>query len=47
LKSLSVAIMTVPCCSGLYLIVQRAVEASGVPIEIRKLVIGIDGKIAG
>ena len=47
LKSLTVAIMTVPCCSGLYLIVQRAVEASGVPIEIRKLVIGIDGKIAG
>jgi ferredoxin len=45
LKSLTVAIMTVPCCSGLYLIVQRAVEASGVPIEIRKLVIGIDGKI--
>lgn len=47
LKSLTVAIMTVPCCSGLYRIVQRAVEASGVPIEVKKIVIGIDGKIAG
>jgi Fe-S-cluster-containing hydrogenase component 2 len=46
LKSLTVAIMTVPCCSGLLLIVRRAVEASGVPIEIRKVVIGIDGRIA-
>ena len=47
LKSLTVAIMTVPCCSGLYRVVQRAVEASGVPIEVKKFVIGIDGKIAG
>ena len=47
LKSLTVAIMTVPCCSGLYLIVQRAVEASGVHIEVKKIVIGIDGRIAG
>jgi len=47
LKSLTVAIMTVPCCSGLYLIVQRAVETSGVSIEVKKIVIGIDGKMAG
>ncbi len=47
LRSLTVAIMTVPCCSGLFRLVQQAVEASGVPLEIRKVVIGIDGKIPG
>jgi len=47
LQSLTVAIMTVPCCSGLFRIVQRAVEASGVSIDVKKIVIGIDGKIAG
>lgn len=47
LGSLTVAVMTVPCCSGLLRIVERAVEASGVLIEVRKVVIGIDGKIVG
>ena len=45
LKSLTVAIMTVPCCSGLLRVVRQAVEASGVPMEIRQVVVGIDGKI--
>jgi len=45
LKSLTVAIMTVPCCSGLERIVRMAVELSGVPIAVRKVVVGIDGKI--
>jgi ferredoxin len=45
LRSLTVAIMTVPCCSGLLHLVRSAVEASGVPIEIGVTVIGIDGKI--
>lgn len=43
--SLTVAIMTVPCCSGLYAMVQKAVELSGTKINIRKVVVGIDGKI--
>jgi ferredoxin len=47
LRSLTVAVMTVPCCSGLLRLVERAVEASGVPIEVRRVVIGIDGKIVG
>jgi len=47
LNSLSVAIMTVPCCSGLERIVRTAVDLSGVPIEVKKIVVGIDGKIAG
>jgi hypothetical protein len=34
LRSLTVAIMTVPCCSGLYRIVERAVALSGVPVNL-------------
>ena len=45
LKSLTVAIMTVPCCSGLERIVRMAVERSGVALEVKKVVVGIDGKI--
>lgn len=45
LRSLTVAVMTVPCCSGLERIVRMAVERSGVAIELRKVVVGIDGKI--
>jgi NAD-dependent dihydropyrimidine dehydrogenase PreA subunit len=47
LKSLTVAIMTVPCCTGLERIVERAVAASGVDIPVRTVVIGIDGQMAG
>ena len=42
--SLTVAIMTVPCCSGLMRIVEEAVERSGKSIAIRKVVIGLDGR---
>ncbi|MGZ5439840.1 MAG: 4Fe-4S ferredoxin, partial [Candidatus Aminicenantales bacterium] len=45
LRSLTVAIMTVPCCSGLERIVRLAVERSGVPLEVKKIVVGIDGTI--
>jgi Pyruvate/2-oxoacid:ferredoxin oxidoreductase delta subunit len=47
LKSLTVAIMTVPCCTGLEVMVKRAVEAAGVDIPVRTVVVGIDGQIAG
>jgi ferredoxin len=46
LKSLTVAIMTVPCCSGLERIVRLAVEMSGVRLEVKKIVVGLDGRIA-
>jgi len=44
LRSLTVAIMTVPCCSGLYRLVEEAVERSGEAIAVQKSVIHIDGK---
>jgi Fe-S-cluster-containing hydrogenase component 2 len=47
LKSLTVAIMTVPCCTGLEKMVERAVAVSGVDIPVRTVVIGVDGRIAG
>jgi hypothetical protein len=46
LRSLTVAIMTVPCCSGLFRMVERAVELSGVKIELQKKAVPIDGKLA-
>jgi NAD-dependent dihydropyrimidine dehydrogenase PreA subunit len=45
LKSLTVAIMTVPCCSALHRIVEDAVDLSGVNIDLKKNIIHIDGKI--
>ena len=47
LRSLTVAIMTVPCCSGLVRLVQDAVARAGSPLTVNKVVIGIDGKPAG
>ena len=46
IKSLTVAIMTVPCCSGLYHMVEEAVALSGTRIKPEKVVVGIDGRIA-
>jgi ferredoxin len=41
--SLTVAIMEVPCCSGLFRMVQEAVELSGTHLPVKKVVIGLDG----
>ena len=45
LQSLTVAIMTVPCCSGLGPHGRRRGRSSGAAIVPQKVVIGIDGKI--
>jgi ferredoxin len=47
IKSVTAAIMTVPCCSGLYRMVEDAVELSGTDLRPRRVVVGIDGKISG
>ena len=43
--SLTVVIMEVPCCSGLFQIVQQAVELSGTKMPVKRIVIGLDGSI--
>jgi NAD-dependent dihydropyrimidine dehydrogenase PreA subunit len=44
-KSITVAHMEVPCCSGLKWIAQKAVENSKKNIPIKNLMIGINGEI--
>lgn len=43
--SLTVVIMEVPCCSGLFQIVREAVELSGTHLPVKRVVIGLDGVI--
>jgi len=43
--SLTVVIMEVPCCSGLFRIVQEAVELSGTHLPVKRVVVGLDGTI--
>jgi len=43
-KSISVAIMEVPCCHGLDIIVKQALGLVGVEIPLETVVIGINGE---
>ena len=45
INTLTVVIMEVPCCSGLYQKVQQAVELSGTRLPVKRVVIGLDGTI--
>lgn len=45
LKSLTVARMLVPCCSGLTRLVLAAVELSGVAIDVKEVTISLEGEI--
>ncbi|OGC12435.1 hypothetical protein A3K48_05445 [candidate division WOR-1 bacterium RIFOXYA12_FULL_52_29] len=43
--SLTLVIMEVPCCSGLFRLLQKAVELSGEKINIKKIVVRLGGSI--
>lgn len=45
LKSITVMVMQVPCCSGLYQLAAEAVKESGKDIALKVVVIGINGDI--
>jgi hypothetical protein len=40
----TVAIMEVPCCRGLQMIVAEAIEKSGRDVPLETVIIGIDGE---
>lgn len=46
-RSVTVAIMEVPCCGGLKKLVDEAVKRSGKTIPVRTTVIGIKGELLG
>ncbi|MBW2636435.1 MAG: 4Fe-4S binding protein [Deltaproteobacteria bacterium] len=45
IKSITVLVMEVPCCQGLPVILQKAMERAGKEIPLEKIVIGTSGKI--
>ncbi len=45
LNSITVLVMQVPCCSGLYQLAKQAVENSGRNIPLKVIVIGIQGEV--
>ncbi len=45
LQSITVLIMQVPCCSGLYQLAQNAIQHSGKYIPLKVIVIGINGEV--
>ena len=44
IKSITVAIMEVPCCRGMDIMVREALQKSGMDIPVESIVIGIDGE---
>ncbi|NLE73486.1 MAG: 4Fe-4S dicluster domain-containing protein [Actinobacteria bacterium] len=45
IRSVTVAVMTVPCCTGMVRMVQEAVDLAGVDIPVKTVVIGPDGEM--
>ena len=45
LNTISVAIMEVPCCFGLYDVVEQALDESKKRITLKKITVNIDGTV--
>lgn len=45
IKSLTVAHMEVPCCMGLIIIAQKAIDQSGSDLNLKDITISIKGKM--
>lgn len=45
IRSVTVVRMQVPCCGGLTMAAQQAIELSGKPLELRVATISVDGRI--
>ncbi|MBU1168326.1 MAG: 4Fe-4S binding protein [Proteobacteria bacterium] len=45
ITSVTVALMEVPCCSGLSMIIKKAMDQSGMSIPVNEVVVGVRGKI--
>lgn len=45
IKSVTIALMEVPCCSGLSMIIRKAMEQSGMDIPVSEVVVGVRGQI--
>ncbi len=45
IRSLTVAIMEVPCCTGMARLAEAALKASGKSIPLRIITIGVDGRL--
>jgi hypothetical protein len=44
IRTVTVAMMEVPCCSGMLRLVHSAVEASGKNVPVESVVVGLDGQ---
>jgi hypothetical protein len=47
IKSITTVIMEVPCCSGLPMIIEKAMKAAGKEIPLEEVVISTRGEILG
>ena len=45
IKSVTVAVMEVPCCSGMPVIVKKGMEAAGMNVPMTEIVLSLRGKI--
>ena len=45
IKSVTVAIMEVPCCSGMPVIVKKGMEAANKKVPMKEIVLSLQGKI--